>query len=115
MELSKISCVQISRNAIGKTSKFILAEISDGNKKILVLCSSDQEFHKEILHSLIAEMGRGFDAEPNGGGWIFIDLKAKKIWLWGESSAYGAPNYGQARKLLKENYKGFEILLEKAP
>lgn len=113
MDISEIKRVHITKTAIGRASKFIIAEISDGKTKIFVLRSSNQEFHKEIFGSLVDEFGRNFGLRIKGGGRIFVDMPDKQIWAWGESTAYGAPDYIQVKKLLQENYKGFEIILGK--
>lgn len=112
MNLSEIKIAEIKENAFDRVSKFIIAEISDGYKSISVLRSTGQEFHKDILQTLSFEVGKGLDITVKGGGKLFVDTKAKKIWIWGESTAYGAPDYNEAKRMLRSAYKNFDIFVK---
>jgi hypothetical protein len=112
--LSEISDVQVDSDVAGRPTKFILVTVSNGQEKKTIFKSMNLPYHDDIYGSLISNLETGIrvpSAGPDGGGRIYLDNKEKEIWVWGESTAFGLPDYAKAEKLLESSYKNFDIIV----
>lgn len=74
-----------------------------------------QNQHDEIFKDReLFLKGRGFKVRPIAGGKMEHDPKSHppKIKIWGQSEAYGKPDYNKVINLIKSQYGDYEVVQE---
>ena len=88
--------------------KYIVGRVSkDGNEKY-VLVSLPLEYHSGITRAYKQRLN-GEYLEVLGGGILEINPTEKTIRTYGMSGSYGQPDRDLVEKILRKNYKGYDL------
>lgn len=109
MRLYELDDVVISGDAINRDVKFILVRVTFDRESKVILRASTAEFHNGIYMELLNNLDKEVKAGVEGGGKLHVFPDEKRIRLWGESTAFGPPDYKVAEKLLHRKYQSFSI------
>lgn len=90
-----------------KSQKYILAE---GEGKIFLWGNSVATWHKDIAIEIPVK-----EIFVKGGGKIKIVPEQKAVYVWDKSSRYGEPPFDVVERILKEFFKGYEVIQEPPP
>ncbi|XP_028818303.1 14 kDa phosphohistidine phosphatase [Denticeps clupeoides] len=108
--LSKVPDVEIDPDGM---FKYILVRVKakDGaGHKDVVRGTKSAEYHNHIFEKVNPAVGAlGLECACLGGGKIEIDSQAKKLRVFGESTAFGKADHAATVEKLKSVYEDFEI------
>ncbi|MBI5140494.1 MAG: hypothetical protein HZA94_03565 [Candidatus Vogelbacteria bacterium] len=98
---------------------YVVCSVSDGsgNGKLVLRASYGAKLHENVLlgFSLEELADSGLDVVCLAGGFMYVDLAVKGIFIWGQSGNYGREPRGETVKLLREAYPDCEIIVDRSP
>jgi hypothetical protein len=106
--VAPLELVRIDNRTIGKPEKFILAKI-EGTDTVVLRANGHAQFHKDIYQELLSDTDFKLKINVTGGGRIYYSEYDTTIWVWGESTQYGVPDWDQTVALLQKRYPDFKV------
>eukprot|EP01104_Vermistella_antarctica_P012422 TRINITY_DN3591_c0_g1_i5.p3 TRINITY_DN3591_c0_g1~~TRINITY_DN3591_c0_g1_i5.p3 ORF type:complete len:119 (+),score=25.99 TRINITY_DN3591_c0_g1_i5:80-436(+) len=94
--------------------KYIIAEVEDDTDKVgetytAFISYTGCDYHSDIVREWKRRIPAGSEIRVRGGGIVTVDKSAKKLFTYGTSGAYGAPDAAVVERILKNAYPAWTV------